>query len=99
MSRGDPIREGQILTGQLFSEPMRVETVTPNGPSAWTVGAVGTQTERYRRVALTKDQPATLTITSQSTIPTSACPCPGSGVDLLPRQLERSTTTCRSLRT
>jgi superfamily II DNA or RNA helicase len=64
MTGGDPIREGQILTGPLFSEPMRVETVIPNGPSAWTVGAVGTQTERFRRVALTKDQLATLTITS-----------------------------------
>jgi hypothetical protein len=40
MSSGDPIREGQILTGPLFSEPMRVETVSPNGPSAWTVGLV-----------------------------------------------------------
>jgi hypothetical protein len=43
---------------------MRVETVTPNGPSAWTVGVVGVQTERFRRVALTGDQLATLTITS-----------------------------------
>ncbi len=64
MSTGDPIREGQVLTGPLFSEPMRVETVSPNGPSAWTVGVVGVQTERFRRVALTKDQLATLTITS-----------------------------------
>ena len=30
-----PIREGQILTGPLFSEPMQVETVRPNGPDAW----------------------------------------------------------------
>jgi superfamily II DNA or RNA helicase len=64
MTGGDPVREGQILAGALFSEPMRVETVTANGPSAWTLGLVGTQTERFRRVALTKDQLATLTITS-----------------------------------
>ncbi len=64
MTGGDPIREGQILTGPLFSEPMRAETVTPNGPAAWTLGLVGTQTERFRRVAVTKDQLATLTITS-----------------------------------
>ncbi len=64
MTSGDPIREGQILTGPLFSEPMRVETVSPNGPSAWTVGVVGVQTERFRRVALTRDQLATLSITS-----------------------------------
>ena len=31
MSDGPSIAEGQILTGPLFSEPMRVETVT----SAW----------------------------------------------------------------
>jgi superfamily II DNA or RNA helicase len=64
MTDGDTIREGQILTGPLFSEPMRVETVAANGPAAWTLGLVGTQTERFRRVALTKDQLATLTVTS-----------------------------------
>jgi len=31
LTDGDPIREGQILTGPLFSEPMRVETVAGNG--------------------------------------------------------------------
>ena len=59
-----PIREGQILTGPLFSEPVRVETVAPNGPGAWTLGVVGTQSERFRRVSLTKDQLATLTVLS-----------------------------------
>jgi len=59
-----PIREGQILTGPLFSEPVRVETVAPNGPGAWTLGVVGTQTERFRRVSLTRDQLAMLTILS-----------------------------------
>jgi len=43
---------------------MRVETVAPNGPAAWTLGLVGTQTERFRKVSLTKDQLATLTILS-----------------------------------
>jgi hypothetical protein len=37
------LTKGQILTGPLFSEPMRVETVAPNGPSAWTVGLVDRQ--------------------------------------------------------
>jgi hypothetical protein len=60
------VREGQVLTGPLFSEPMRVETVVPNGPAAWTLGLVGTQTERFRRVSLTKDDLATLTILSPS---------------------------------
>ena len=66
MTDGDTIREGQVLTGPLFSEPMRVETVATNGPAAWTLGLVGTQSERFRRVALTKDQLATLTVLSPS---------------------------------
>jgi hypothetical protein len=28
-----PLAAGQILTGSLFSEPMRVETVQANGPA------------------------------------------------------------------
>ena len=32
------LREGQILTGSLFNEPMRVETVQPNGPSSCVAG-------------------------------------------------------------
>ncbi|MEK7445658.1 MAG: hypothetical protein AABZ70_12450, partial [candidate division NC10 bacterium] len=43
-----------------------METVTPNGPGAWTLGVVGTQSERFRRVSLTKDHLATLTILSPS---------------------------------
>ena len=53
MSGGAPVREGQILTGPLFNEPMRVETVQPNGPNTWTAGLVGIRTERFRRVTLT----------------------------------------------
>ena len=30
-SGNPPIRDGQILTGPLFNEPMRVETVRSNG--------------------------------------------------------------------
>lgn len=48
-----PLREGQILTGSLFNEPMRVETVRANGPDSWVVGLVGAQSERYRKVTLT----------------------------------------------
>ncbi len=32
MSEKQLLREGQILTGSLFNEPMRVETVRANGP-------------------------------------------------------------------
>jgi len=48
-----PIREGQILTGTLFNEPMQVETVRPTGDGAWVAGLIGTKTERFRRVTLT----------------------------------------------
>jgi superfamily II DNA or RNA helicase len=48
-----PLREAQIVTGALFSEPMRVETVRPAGPDAWTLGLVGTRSERFRSVTLT----------------------------------------------
>lgn len=37
------VQPGQILTGSLFNEPMRVETVAPNGPDSWVLGLVGTQ--------------------------------------------------------
>src|SRR5262245_48559415 len=48
-----PISVGQVVTGALFNEPMRVETVQANGPSSWVVGLVGSQTERFRKVTLT----------------------------------------------
>ena len=53
---------GQILTGPLFNEPMRVETVSVSGDRSWTVGLVGTQSERFRRVTLTRDDLDALTI-------------------------------------
>jgi hypothetical protein len=52
MGDGPPIREGQILVGPLFNEPMRIETVRPGGTDTWIVGLVGTQTERFRNVTL-----------------------------------------------
>jgi superfamily II DNA or RNA helicase len=45
-------RPGEVVTGSLFSEPMRVETVQPNGPASWVVGLVGMQSERFRKVTL-----------------------------------------------
>src|SRR3972149_29337 len=47
-----PILEGQVLTGPLFSEPMRVETVRANGPDTWIVGLVGLRTQRFRKGTL-----------------------------------------------
>src|SRR3990170_6712265 len=53
MSRLAQVSPGQILTGALFNEPMRVETLQANGPASWVVGLVGTQSERFRKVTLT----------------------------------------------
>lgn len=55
MSEQAPIRDGQILTGALFSEPMRIETVRPNGIGSWITGLVGTKTEQFRKVTLSAD--------------------------------------------
>lgn len=46
---------GRILTGSLFNEPMRVETVRQNGNSIWVVGLVGLHSERFRNVTLTAE--------------------------------------------
>ena len=57
-----PIREGQILTGPLFSEPMQVETVRTNGPDIWVAGLVGQRSEQFRRVTLTLGDISNLSI-------------------------------------
>ncbi|MFQ5744832.1 MAG: helicase-related protein, partial [Acidobacteriota bacterium] len=62
MSRAKSIQEGQVLTGPLFNEPMRVETVRQGSDGSWSVGLVGVRTERFRKVTLTADDLATLTI-------------------------------------
>ena len=54
--------EGQILTGALFNEPMRVETVAETGPGSWTLGLVGTRSERFRKVSLGASELAGLTV-------------------------------------
>src|SRR5208337_5316002 len=48
-----PLVEGQVVTGTLFSEPMRVETIRESGPGTWVVGFCGLNTERFRKVTLT----------------------------------------------
>ena len=62
MDTESPIREGQILSGPQFSEPMRVETVRTNGSGTWDAGLVGQQSERFRRVTLTSADISNLTI-------------------------------------
>lgn len=62
MSESHPIREGQVLSGLIFNEPMRVETVRDNGNQTWVVGLVGIRSERFRKVTLTAQDLANLTI-------------------------------------
>ena len=56
------ISPGQILSGPLFNEPMRVVTVGPNGPGVWVAGLVGQRSEQFRQVTLTADDLAHLSI-------------------------------------
>jgi len=56
------IREGQVLTGSLFNEPMRVETVKEDGDGTWSLGLVGTRSERFRKVTLTAKDIDDLTV-------------------------------------
>jgi hypothetical protein len=56
------IREGCIVVGSLFNGPMRVETVRDGGNGTWTMGLVGMQSERFRKVILTESDINTLTI-------------------------------------
>ncbi len=51
-----------VVLGSLFNESMRVETVPVGGDGTWTVGFVGTQSERFRKETLTDSDINTLTI-------------------------------------
>jgi len=62
MTKNVTIREGQILTGSLFNEPMRVETVRTSGDGMWIVGVVGIQSERFRKVTLSTSDLEGLTV-------------------------------------
>ncbi len=64
MSREAPIYKGQIITGHLFNEPMRVETVsTSHNSDSWEVGLVGMQTGKFHKVLLSTNQIKDITIT------------------------------------
>jgi len=56
------IKEGQIISGPLFNEPMRVETTRSVGPNAWVLGLVGSRSERFRKVTLTGEELKLVTI-------------------------------------
>ena len=55
-------KEGQLLVGPLFNEPMLVETVRPGGPDLGAVGLVGSRTRQFRRVQLSGAELALLRI-------------------------------------
>jgi len=56
------LNEGVIISGPLFNEPMRVETVRPAGEGRWSLGLVGIQTEVFRKVTLTRQDIGKLTL-------------------------------------
>jgi hypothetical protein len=60
------IRTGQVLSGPLFDEPMRVEAIQKESPETLTLGLVGTRTERFRRVSLSASELDLLTIQDSS---------------------------------
>ena len=66
MNGNPPLFEGQVLTGELFDEPMRIETIHANGADAWDAGLVGVRSERFRRVTLTAEDVASLTVTDRT---------------------------------
>jgi len=68
--RAHALQSGHILTGTLFSESMRVETVRAHGPGVWEVGLVGVQSERFCKVTLTSQDIEALAI--QDNLPTYA---------------------------
>lgn len=67
MSSIPSVKEGQLLTSALVNEPMRIETVQPNGPASWALGLVGTKTERFRKVTLSAKDLESLTVLGTQT--------------------------------
>jgi len=59
------LREGQVLVGPQFSEPMLVETVRADSPDTWVVGLVGQRTQQFRRVTLTADDLRSIQVLDQ----------------------------------
>jgi hypothetical protein len=62
MSKKATIDVGQVLTGPLFNEPMRVETIRRDGDGAVVAGLVGLRSEHFRSVRLTPAELDSLTI-------------------------------------
>jgi superfamily II DNA or RNA helicase len=58
-----PLAEGQIVSGALFNEPMRVESIRHNGPDSWVVGLSGVRTEKFRKATLSRKDIESLQVT------------------------------------
>src|SRR6267378_7537078 len=63
LKSGLPLAEGQIVSGALFNEPMRVESIRQNGADSWVVGLSGVRTEKFRKVTLTQKDIDSLRVT------------------------------------
>jgi len=57
-----PFAEGQILTGVLFREPMRVVTARFDGGGNWTLGLAGMQSGQFQEFILTAEDCRSLQI-------------------------------------
>jgi SNF2 family DNA or RNA helicase len=57
-----PVTAGEVLSGSLFSEPMRVVTVSSVNSDTWELGLVGVQTQVFRSVPLTTAEIRTLKV-------------------------------------
>ena len=66
MGQTPALKVGHILTGPLFNEPMRVETVQSNGATSWILGLVGANSERFRKVTITAEDLMRLTVLDPS---------------------------------
>jgi superfamily II DNA or RNA helicase len=66
MPRSREIREGHVLYGPFFDEPVRVEVVRHQSDGVWQLGVVGVRTERFRNVTLSNADLEKITVTEQT---------------------------------
>jgi superfamily II DNA or RNA helicase len=66
MAEEGELSPGHVLSGPQFDEPMRIETVSQIKAGTWSVGLVGINSERFRKVTLTQEQLGALTIVSKT---------------------------------
>ncbi len=57
-----PLTEGQIITGPLFNEPVRIETIKTDGPDLCILGLSGIHSEKFHRVTLSAEQLAEVSL-------------------------------------